>query len=306
MMPILFLEYAAVCLPFVAIGAVVLAAMSIKVIRPVEKALVERFGKFNRVAEPGLLIITPFIENVIRVPTTEIRADVDKQTVITKDNLNAEVDAVVYYKIQDVMKAVYSIDNFRTAIPSLAQTTLRAIMGKMTLTESNENRSRINSLIEEELDRETNNWGIDVIRVELQRIDPPGDVQQAMNNVVKAENEKISANDLASAAEIRADGERRASVKVAEGEARAIELRATADAKAVELRAQAEANAIKLVNESAQKYFKGDAQVLKKLEVAQEALANNTKYVVPKGSDLSMVISEAAGIVPLPQNKKKA
>ncbi len=192
------------------------------------------------------------------------------------------------------MKAVYNIQDYRSAIPSLAQTTLRAVMGKMTLTESNENRQRINQSLEEQLDTETSRWGIDIIRVELQRIDPPDDVQQAMNNVVKAENEKIAAVDLATATETRADGERRSSIKVAEGEA-----------KSIELRAQARANAIKVVNEAAQKYFKGNAQTLKKLEVAENSLSNNTKYIIPEGSDLSMVISDTAGVIPVAKDKKK-
>ncbi len=272
----------------------ILIAGSIKIIRPVEKALVERLGKFHRIADPGLLIIIPIIETIIRVPITEMRVDVDKQTVITRDNLNAVVDAVVYYKIHDVQKSIYAIQDYRTAIPSLAQTTLRAVMGQMTLTEANENRQRINHSVETELDKETNAWGIDIIRVELQRIDPPQDVQQAMNNVVKAENEKRAAIDLATAAEIKADGEKRASVKVAEG-----------DAKAVELRAHADALAIKLVNEAAQQYFKGEAKELKRLEVAQVALANNAKFIVPQGTDLSMIVSDTAGIQVVPFKKKK-
>ena len=295
------------CLPLFLIGGLVLVVIilfsSIKIIRPVEKALVERFGKFSRIADPGLLIAIPFVENVVKVPTTEMRVDVDQQTVITKDNLNAAVDAMVYYKIEDVMKAVYNIDNYRTAIPSLAQTTLRAVMGKMTLSESNENRQRINQELEQELDKETNQWGVNIIRVELQRIDPPQDVQQAMNNVVKAENEKIAAVDLASAAETKADGERRASVKAAEGVAKSIELEAQAQARAVEMKAEADAKAIQLVNEAAQKYFKGDAQVLKKLQVAESALYHNTKYVIPEGTDISTIISEAAGITPIPKKK---
>ena len=233
---------AAVCLPILGLIVLVFLLSAVKIVRPVEKVLVERFGKFNRVADPGLLIIFPFMERTIKVPTTEIRVDVAEQTVITRDNLNADVDTVVYYKINDVKKSIYNIDNYRSAIPSLAQTTLRAIMGKMTLTEANENRQRINQSVELELDKETNQWGIDIIRVELQKIDPPQDVQQAMNNVVKAENEKIAAKDLAMATEIRADGDKRASIKVAEGEAQAIELRA-----------QANAHAIKMVNEAAQR-----------------------------------------------------
>ncbi|MFH1785969.1 MAG: SPFH domain-containing protein [Candidatus Micrarchaeota archaeon] len=297
------------CLPVLLMGGLVLLVFllfaGLRIIRPVEKALVERFGKFNRLADPGLLVVIPFVENVIKVPTTEMRVDVDQQTVITKDNLNAVVDAIVYYKIDDINKAVYQIDNYRTAIPSLAQTTLRALMGKMTLTEANENRQRINTEVENQLDKETNQWGVNIIRVELQRIDPPHDVQQAMNNVVKAENEKIAAVDLASAVETRADGERRSAIKVAEGDAKSIELRALADAHAVEMKAQAEAKAIQLVNEAAQKYFKGDAQTLKKLQVAQNSLSENTKYIIAEGTDISAIISETAGITPLPKKKSK-
>ncbi len=295
MFPILFIDAATivVCAPIVAILAIFVIMVNLKVVRPVEKVLVERFGKFNRVAEPGLLVLIPFMERAVKVPTTELRVDVDEQTVITRDNLNANVDTVVYYKINDVKKAIYNIDSYRAAIPSLAQTTLRAIMGKMSLTEANENRQKINRSVESELDKETDQWGIDIIRVELQKIDPPQDVQQAMNNVVKAENEKISSKDLAMAAEIRADGEKRASIKVAEGEA-----------KAIELRAHARAEAIKSINESAQKYFKGDAQALKKLEVAEKALGRNTKYVIPKGTDLSMIISDIAGVLPIDKKKK--
>jgi regulator of protease activity HflC (stomatin/prohibitin superfamily) len=166
-------------------------------------------------------------------------------------------------------------------------------MGKLNLSEANENRQKINASLEEELDRETNQWGIDIMRVELQRIQPPNDVQQAMNNVVKAENEKIAAINLATAVETRADGEKRAAIKVAEGHARATELEAEAKAKSIQL-----------VNEAAQKYFRGEAQNLKKLEVAEKVLSENTKFIIPEGKELSLVISEAAGteIIPVKKN----
>ncbi len=300
---LLAIDALALCIPVVALVAFFLLAMSVKIIRPVEKAVVERFGKFHHVSEPGLLMVVPFVDHVFTVPTTEIRVDVARQTVITKDNLNTDVDAMVYYRIQDTMKATYNIDNYRTAIPSLAQTTLRAVMGRLTLSESNENRQRINTELEAQLDKETILWGIDIIRVELQSIQPPQDVQQAMNNVVKAENEKIAAVNFATAVETKADGEKRAAIKEAEGAAQAIELNAKANAFAVERKAEAEAKAIQLVNEAAQKYFKGDAVTLKKLEVAETALAHNTKYIVPEGTDLSMVLSDAAGVV-IPVEKK--
>ena len=179
-----------------------------------------------------------------------------------------------------------------SSVPSLAKTTLRAVIGKMTLTEANENRDKINNEVEKILDQEVNKWGISVVRVELQRIEPPEDVQVAMNQVVKAENEKIAALDLATAIETKADGERRSAIKQAEGVAEAIKLKAKADGEA-----------IKIVNEAAEKYFVGNAQLLKKLETVSEALKNNSKIIVPANSDLVNVISDLAG-TPIPIGKK--
>ncbi len=220
-----------------------------------------------------------------RVNITERRVDIDPQSIITKDKLNAEVDGVVYYKVTNTQKAVYQVQNFALSVPSLAKTTLRAVIGKMTLTEANENRDIINQEVEKILDREVNKWGITVVRVELQRIEPPADVQTAMNMVVKAENEKIAALDLATAIETKADGERRAEIKKAEGIAAAIRLKAEADG-----------DAIKVVNEAAEKYFVGNAQLLKKLETVSEALRDNSKIIVPSNSDLVNVIGDMAGV----------
>jgi regulator of protease activity HflC (stomatin/prohibitin superfamily) len=159
----------------------------------------------------------------------------------------------------------------------------------MTLTESNENRDKINSDVEVILDKQTDPWGITVIRVELQRIEPPQDVQAAMNNVVKAENEKIAAMDIATAIETRADGARRAEIKQAEGQA-----------EAIRLKARAEAEAIQVVNEAADKYFIGNAQLLKRLETVAESLKDNAKVVVPANTDLVNVVGElAGGVLPI-------
>jgi regulator of protease activity HflC (stomatin/prohibitin superfamily) len=177
-------------------------------------------------------------------------------------------------------------------VPSLAKTTLRAVIGKMTLTEANENRDKINENVEKILSKGVLAWGIEVVRVELQRIEPPPDVQDAMNQVVKAENEKIAALDLATAIETQADGERRAEIKKAEGIAAAIRLKAEADG-----------DAIKVVNEAAEKYFVGNAQLLKKLETVSESLRDNAKIIVPSGSDLVNVISDLAGTT-VPLSKK--
>jgi regulator of protease activity HflC (stomatin/prohibitin superfamily) len=220
-----------------------------------------------------------------RINITERRVDIDPQSIITKDKLNAVVDGVVYYKVVDARDAIYEVNNFETSVPSLAKTTLRAVIGKMTLTEANENRDSINEEVEKILSKEVSKWGIDVVRVELQRIEPPSDVQDAMNRVVKAENEKIAALDQATAIETQADGERRAEIKKAEGVAAAIRLKAEADG-----------DAIKIVNEAAEQYFVGNAQLLKRLETVSEALRDNAKVIVPTDSDLVNVVSEMAGM----------
>ena len=256
----------------------------IKIVRPIEVGIIEFLGKFSRSAGAGFNWIFPGLQTMRKVNITERRVDIDPQSIITKDKLNAEVDGVVYYRVIDAKKAIYEVNNFELSVPSLAKTTLRAVIGKMTLTEANENRDTINDEVEKILDREISKWGINVVRVELQRIEPPPDVQDAMNQVVKAENEKIAALDLATAIETKADGERRAEIKKAEGIAAAIRLKADADG-----------DAIKTVNEAAERYFVGNAQLLKRLETVSEALRNNTKIIVPADSDLVNVIGELAG-----------
>lgn len=274
--------------------AVVLFFSGIKIVRPVEKGVVERLGKVISVRDQGFNWIIPVFDKMIKVNITERMVDVEPQTVITRDKLNAIVDAVVYYKIIDVKKAIYNVDDHESQLVSLARTTLRAVVGKMTLTEANENRDEINLKVESILDKETDSYGVEVLRVEIQKIEPPKDVQEAMNMVVKAEQEKIAALDIASAAETKADGERRASIKKAEG---------IKQAKILE--AQGEAQYIMLVNESAEKYFKGNAQILKKLEVVENSLRDNAKIVLPDGKELVNVIGDLAGVTPIKTGREK-
>ncbi len=258
--------------------------LGIKILRPVEVGVIEILGRYSKTGGAGFNWIIPFLSKMYRINTTERRVDIDPQSIITKDKLNAVVDGVVYYRVEEAQNAIYNVNNFATSVPSLAKTTLRAVIGKMTLTEANENRDQINLEVEKILSKEVTKWGIDVVRVELQRIEPPDDVQEAMNQVVKAENEKIAALDLATAIETKADGERRAEIKKAEGIAAAIRLKADADG-----------DAIRTVNVAAEEYFTGNAQLLKKLETVAEALKDNTKIIVPADSDLVNVINDLAG-----------
>ncbi|MFT7616347.1 MAG: regulator of protease activity HflC (stomatin/prohibitin superfamily) [Candidatus Woesearchaeota archaeon] len=287
------------------IVVILLFFFGFRIVRPIERGVIERFGKNVRIATPGLSWIVPFIEKMIRVNITERMVDVEPQTVITKDKLNAIVDAVVYFQIKDIQASLYNVDNIQDQLTSLARTTLRSVIGKMSLTEANENRDEINMKVEGILDKETKSYGVEVLRVEIQKIEPPQDVQEAMNKVVKAEQEKIASNDLATAKEIEADGARRAEIKKAEGIKRGLILNAEGEAESMIKVANAKAKEIALVNDALNKHFKAQAQVYKKLEVTQESLRNGTKYVIDPKSNITNVMTEMSGVVPIPKDKKK-
>lgn len=264
----------------------------IRIVRPTQRALVERLGKYHRFAQPGFHWIIPVIDKMVKVNVTEQMTEAQPQEIITNDNLNATVDAQVYYKVKadeaSVKAAVYSVNNFKKQIVSLSRSTLRNIIGTLTLKSANSERDRINKDLLSVLSLETKNWGMEIVRTELKEIEPPRDVQDTMNKVVKAENEKIAALDYANAQEREADGTKRSEIKKAEG---------IKQAKILE--AEGEAAFIKLVNEAAEKYFVGNAQLLKKLETLEISLKDNSKIVLPAGSDLINVIGDMAGVLPI-------
>ncbi len=277
---------------------VFLFLVGIRIVRPMYRGLIERLGKYRRFAKPGFHWVIPIIEHMYRVNITEQMVDAEPQEIITNDNLNARVDAQVYFKVkpdeESVKSSQYNVNNYKWQIVNLARTTLRNIIGTLTLKSANSERGKINSELHNTLRDETHSWGIEIVRTELKEIDPPKDVQDTMNKVVKAENEKIAAIDYATARETAADGEKRASIKEAEGirQARILE-------------AQGEAEAIRLVNEAADKYFIGNAQLLRKLQALESSLANNAKVVLPAGSELVNIIGEMAGVVPLARKPKE-
>jgi regulator of protease activity HflC (stomatin/prohibitin superfamily) len=282
------------------IGGIVIIFMfffGIRILRPTHRGLVERLGKYSHFAHAGFNWIIPGIDKMYQVNITEQMVDAEPQEIITNDNLNAVVDAQVYFKVKDdegsVKNSQYKVNNVNFQMVNLARTTLRNIIGTMTLKSANSERGRINEDLHKILIQETTNWGIDIVRAELKQIDPPKDVQETMNKIVKAENEKLAAVDFATAAETAADGKKRAAIKEAEG------IR-----QARILAAEGEAEAIRLVNEAAEKYFVGNAQLLKRLETVQVSLQNNTKIVVPANTELVNVIGELAGGV-LPLKKEK-
>ena len=276
--------------------AVFIFFCGIRIVRPTHMGLIERLGKYNRFATSGFNWIIPVIENIYQVNITEQMVDAEPQEIITNDNLNARVDAQVYFKVKadelSVKNCQYNVNNYKWQIVNLARTTLRNIIGTLTLKSANSERGKINSELHKTLCDETVSWGIDIVRTELKEIDPPKDVQETMNKVVKAENEKIAAIDFATATETVADGARRAEIKKAEG---------VRQAKILE--AQGEAEAIRLVNEAAEKYFVGNAQILRKLQAVENSLMHNAKVVVPSNAQLINMVGEMAGVIPIEREK---
>ncbi|MDD5120290.1 MAG: SPFH/Band 7/PHB domain protein [Candidatus Omnitrophica bacterium] len=285
-------------LTLIVVTAIVIFLMGIRIVRPTHRGLIERFGKYNRFASPGFNWVFPIIEVLYQVNVTEQMVDAEPQEIITNDNLNAKVDAQVYFKVKadenDVKNCQYSVNNYQWQIVNLARTTLRNIIGTLTLKSANSERGKINAELHKTLCEETASWGLEIVRTELKEIDPPKDVQETMNKVVKAENEKISAIDFATATETAADGQKRAEIKKAEG-----------IKQARILAAEGEAEAIRLVNEAAEKYFTGNAQILRKLEAVEKSLENNAKIVVPANTELVNVIGEMAGFLPIKTKEDK-
>jgi regulator of protease activity HflC (stomatin/prohibitin superfamily) len=275
---------------------VVFFLTGIRIVRPTGRGLVERLGKYRRLAMPGFNWIIPLIERMFLVNITETMINAEPQEIITSDKLNARVDAQVYFKVksdeESVKNAVYNVFNYQYQIVNLARTTLRNIIGTLTLKSANSERGKINSELQRTMRNETTHWGIDIVRTELKEIDPPADVQETMNRVVKAENEKVAAIDFATATETMADGARRAEIKRAEG---------IKQAKILE--AEGEAQAIRLVNEAADKYFVGNAQLLRRLIAVETALSANAKIVVPANTELVNIIGDLAGMVPFDRSK---
>ena len=270
-MPILLVVFA--------IFALITLLASVKIINQYEKGVVLRLGKFKSIAEPGLNLILPYLDNLITVDVRERVINVLPQKVITKDNVSVTVDAVIYFKVVDPVKAEFEVEDFDTAATTLAQTNLRNVVGDKTLDETLVARDVINTSLRDVLDEVTNNWGVKVTRVEVQKIDPPPEISEAMGLQMRAEREKR-------AAILGSEGIKQSQILEAEGKRNSLILHAEGDAKSKVLRAEAEALAIRQVAEAANKYFDDRAQAWKKLEVTQVVLEKNTKYIIPSSSDV--------------------
>lgn len=246
---------------------------SLRIVKQYEKGLVIRLGKYHSTADAGLIFLIPFIDSLVRVDMREQVINVAPQKVITKDNVGVTVDAVIYYKVVDPVKAEFEIADFDYAATTLAQTNLRNLIGDKQLDEVLTARDIINATLRQNLDEATNPWGVKVTKVELQKIEPPQDIIDAMSQQMKAEREKRSRI-------LEAQGIKESEILKAEGEAQAKLLRANAEAKSVEMVAQA-----------AEKNFTDKAQKLRQLEVTERVMgAGQNKYIIPSSSSLVNVL----------------
>jgi regulator of protease activity HflC (stomatin/prohibitin superfamily) len=285
-----------VVLVIIAFVIFIIAATGLKIIRPWQKGLIERLGKYQRTADAGLTLIIPFMERLIKIDMREQVVDVPPQSVITKDNVVVEVDAVVYYEVTDPVKVTYNVANFYAAATKLAQTNLRNLVGDLALDESLTSREVINTKLRQILDDATDKWGTKVTRVELQRIEPPVDVTDAMHRQMKAERDRR-------AMILEAEGQKRSAILKAEGQAEAIKKVADADKYEKLTVAKGEAEAVETVYNAIHKGRPtNDLIAIKYLEALQKiADGKATKIFLP--FEASGVLGSVAGIGELLKEK---
>ncbi|MCK5306330.1 MAG: SPFH/Band 7/PHB domain protein [Candidatus Omnitrophica bacterium] len=276
----------------------ILGGQAIKIIRPWEKGLIERLGRYQRTAGSGLTLIMPVVETIIKVDMREQVVDIPPQAVITKDNVAVEVDAVTYYEVTDPIKVTYNIANFYMAATKLAQTNLRNLIGDLSLDDSLTSRELINTKLRDILDDATDKWGVKVTRVELQRIEPPKDVTEAMHRQMKAERDRR-------AMILEAEGSKRSAILTAEGKAEAIKKVADANKYQKITIAQGEAEAIQNVYGA---IHKGDPTndliAIKYLETL-EKIADGKASKVFLPYEASGILSSIAGIGEVLKDKSK-
>ncbi len=289
---------------------------SLRIVRPTEKGLVERLGKYHRFVEGGITLLVPFVDRIIKVNITERMTPVQRQDVITKDKVFMGVDAVVFYKVKtdeaSVKSSQYFVNNYESQIDTLARTVLRDIIGGMDMTVANTSRPVINTKLKEALDEQTKDWGIEIVRAEIKDLEPPRGLMSSMESVLKADNERQAAEKTAIAQATLASGEKNAAIQRAEGLKQAAILQAEGQKTATIAIAEGDAQATKLRNEALTTYFKDSAVVYKQLETIASSLQNNTKIIVPEGKAISLILNEQENLnkatvipVPTPQPPQK-
>ncbi|MFP5321954.1 MAG: SPFH domain-containing protein [Acidimicrobiia bacterium] len=289
-------------------------AAGVRIVRPYQRGIVERLGRYKETVDPGLRLIIPLVDTLRIVDMREQVVDVPPQEVITSDNVGVSVDAVVYYEPTDPQRLVYNVANFILAVTKLAQTNLRNVIGDLPLDESLTSRDRINIALREILDDATDKWGVRVVRVEIQRIDPPPDVMTAMHEQMKAERTRravvteaqgrreaaiTTAEGAKAAAILEAEGSKAKAVLEAEGRAEAVRKFAEAEQYRQSAVAEGEADAIRAVYQAIHDGNpSNDLLAIKYLETLQKlGDGQATKIIVP--TELSGVAGALAGVTEL-------
>ena len=233
------------------VALLVVAATGVRILRPFERGLVETFGEYSKTVSPGLNVIIPFVQTLSKVDMREQVVDVPPQEVITQDNVAVTVDAVIYYEPTDPRSLKYNVGNFILAITKLAQTNLRNVVGDLDLDSALTSREIINTKLRQILDDATDKWGTRVVRVEIQRIEPPPDVTDAMHRQMKAERDRraivTEAEGDKRSAILKSEGVKESAILRAEGEAESIRKVADAEKYRQETVAMGEAAAIQSV-----------------------------------------------------------
>lgn len=270
----------------------------IKILRPYEKGVIERLGKYQRTVGSGIVVLIPFIETLQKVDLREQVVDVPPQEVITKDNTVVVVDCVIFYEVVDAFNATYHVVDFYQAITKLAQTNLRNIIGDLELDQTLTSREMINAELREVLDEATDKWGSRVVRVEIQKIEPPQDIVDAMSKQMKAERMKR-------ASILEAEGDKQATILEAEGNAESIKKMAEADKQAAILRAEGEAAAIEKVYAAIHEGNPDDGLIAIKYLESLEKIADGKASKVFLPLESSGVLGSVAGIAELFKDDKK-
>ncbi|WP_432428276.1 SPFH domain-containing protein [Salinilacustrithrix flava] len=289
----------------------VYVAAGVRIVKPYQRGVVERLGKYKETVDPGLRLIIPLVDHMRIVDMREQVVDVPPQEVITEDNVGVSVDAVIYYEPTDPQRLIYNVANFILAVTKLAQTNLRNVIGDLPLDESLTSRDKINIALREILDDATDKWGVRVVRVEIQRIDPPPDVMSAMHEQMKAERTRravvteaqgrreasiTTAEGAKAAAILEAEGSKAKSVLEAEGRAEAVRKFAEAEQYRQSAVAEGEAAAIRSVYQAIHDGNpSNDLLAIKYLETLQKlGDGQATKIIVP--TELGGLAGALAGV----------
>ena len=293
-------DFSTLIVPIIALLAIAVVFMGVKTVPQGSEYTVERFGKYTKTLKPGLNFIVPFVDHISnKINMREQVLDIEKQSVISKDNAVVQTDGVVFHQIVDAAKSTYEVNDLRNAMRNLCLTNIRTVLGAMSLDEMLSNREEINTRLLHVVDQATNPWGVKVTRIEIKDLEPPADLVEAMSRQMKAERQKradiLEAEGQRQSEILRAEGKKQSAILDSEGRKEA----AFRDAEARERFAEAEANATRMVSDA---IGDGDVQALnyfvatKYTEALQAIGAADNQKLVLMPIEASSLIGSLAGI----------